>query len=92
MPVDSRHYGTTHRQLRAHLVARYEHDGRGWPCALCHQTMTDPPTQLHLAHDDVGSGWLGLSHARCNSGDAARLGHDRRAGRLDPDPEPRTRW
>lgn len=88
----SQRYGTHHRQLRAQLVAQYEADGRGWPCSLCSEPMVDDPTTLHLAHTGDGAGWLGLAHGRCNTGDAARLGHDRRLGKLDPRPRPRTKW
>lgn len=89
---DPDRYGTHHRRLRTQLVAAYEADGRGWPCALgCNQPLTDDPTLLDLAHTDSG-GHAGLAHRRCNTGDAARLGHDRRNGRHDPQPRPRTRW
>lgn len=84
-------YGTAHRRHRARLVRRYEHDGRGWPCSLCGGVMVDDPRRLHLAHDDRG-GRLGLSHAACNTRAALILGNDRRAGRDNPAPTPRTRW
>ena len=88
---DPQRYGATHRAHRQRLVRRYEYEGRGWPCALCTQPMHDHPRQLHLAHNDDGS-YAGLAHAACNNADAARLGHDRRYGRVDPQPRPRTQW
>jgi hypothetical protein len=88
---DPQRYGPAHRRHRRRLVARYEWDGRGWPCAICHQPMNDHPRQLHLAHDDHG-GWLGLAHADCNTGDAGRLALTRLRGTNDPPPTPRTRW
>jgi hypothetical protein len=59
--------------------------------------MTDPPSELHLAHmhnrldprrNDMASG---LAHRRCNIGDAGRLALERLRGR-DPKPRPRTKW
>jgi len=93
MTGDYRRYGRTHQQLRRQLVTAYEHDGRGWPCALCDRPMTDDPTRLHLAHTDDGNGWAGLAHAACNTGAAARIGNITRTGRHDPKPRlPRTKW
>lgn len=91
-PADPARYRTPHRQLRNQLIARYENDGRGWPCALgCGQPMHDPPTMLHLAHNDDGT-YAGLAHAACNTAAAARIGNITRIQRHDPKPRPRTQW
>lgn len=91
-------YTAEHRATRAKLIQRYEAEGRGWPCHICGKPMTDPPRKLHLAHThDRGqpharaTGGRGLAHARCNIGEAGRLGLARLRG-ADPRPRARRQW
>lgn len=57
-----RGYGAAHQRMRRALLAAFE-DGQ--PCARCGRPMTgDQP--LDLDHTDDRTGYLGLSHRRCN--------------------------
>lgn len=68
-------YGAAHqRARRAGLAFAY-----GSPCVRCGVTMVEGEA-LHLDHRDDGRGYLGFSHARCNTSAGARLGNLRRNG------------
>ena len=88
-------YGGYHQAVRtAALAALWANPAT--PCARCGLPM-DPsqPSLLHLDHDDVTGGYVGLSHASCNTTAGGRLGQARRWGqrapegrRFPPVPEP----
>lgn len=85
------HYGAAHQRARARAIAAHR---RGDPCAICTEPMLDPPGKLDLAHNEAGTGYLGLAHARCNRGAAGALTdyHGRRKPGPDPDPKPWDGW
>jgi hypothetical protein len=84
-------YGTAHQRERARHIAGYR---PGQACALCAQPMHDRPSRLDLAHNEAGTGYLGLAHRRCNRGAAGALTdfHGRRKPGPDPDPIPWSGW
>jgi hypothetical protein len=45
-------------------------------CVRC-RTLIVPGTEWHLDHNDDGHGWLGPSHAGCNTSAGGRLGRQR---------------
>lgn len=55
-------YGYAHRQTRK-LGLPYAY---GTPCVRCGELML-PGQRLHLDHADDGAGYLGFSHAACNT-------------------------
>lgn len=74
-------YGRRHqieRQQWEPVVKR----GDGW-CAelicLMSSRYVDPDEPWHLAHDTTGTRYIGVSHARCNTSEAAVRGNKQRA-------------
>lgn len=83
-------YGYAHRRLREELLAAFT---PGQPCARCGRPMWGPASKIHLGHDHVNGGYLGLEHEKCNEADGARRGN-RMRGRLSASRRPpqRSRW
>lgn len=63
----ARGYGAAHDRLRA-AWARKVATGRV-DCARCHKRIS-PLEEWHLDHTDDRTGYLGPSHAACNTGHA----------------------
>lgn len=63
-PTGTRRYAGAHKTLRKRLLAALRRQP-GQPCPRCGYPMW-PGQVLHLDHTDDGTGWLGLSHGRCN--------------------------
>ena len=80
-------YGAEHEAERRRHLAAYR---PGDPCVLCGRAMVGSTSRLHLAHNEGGIGWRGLSHGTCNMGDAGRKTGwgGRPRGHSDPDPRP----
>lgn len=67
----NRGYGHRHQQERKRWAPRVE---RGEVhCARCHR-LINPGSEWHLDHNADRTGYLGPSHARCNTRAAGRLG------------------
>jgi hypothetical protein len=69
-------YGYGHRQIRK-LGLPYAY---GTPCVRCGELML-PGQLLHLNHADDGIGYLGFSHAACNTRAGAIKSNKNRAPR-----------
>jgi hypothetical protein len=76
----ARGYGTDHQQARRRALAALVD---GTPCPRCGLPMAYSQ-QLDLDHTDDRTGYLGLSHRRCNARAGARKG----AGDPPPAPSP----
>ena len=79
--MPKRKYGRRHQLERKRwepVVAR----GDGW-CAeavcLKPSRYIDPDERWHLAHDSTGTHYIGVSHERCNTSEAAVRGNKERA-------------
>lgn len=73
-------YGSAHKALRAATID----DAYGTPCCRCGRVMAEGQP-LHLDHDEHG-GYLGFSHATCNTRAAAvKVNGLRRTGRSGAD-------
>jgi hypothetical protein len=80
MTTASRGYGREHRMMRKFLLASYV-PGKTL-CWRCQRPISDPPSKVHLGHDDADRTiWRGLEHRRCNIGASNR-----------PNPPRRPRW
>jgi hypothetical protein len=63
--TSGRGYGTEHQRLRAQLLASYQPGIT--MCWRCQQPISDPPSRIHLGHDDNDRRvWRGLEHLICN--------------------------
>ncbi len=78
-------YGKEHERIRRREVAAYR---PGQPCALGGEPLYGPPSRLDLAHNEAGTGYLGLACRVHNRGAAGAL-TDYHGRRKDADPEPR---
>jgi hypothetical protein len=63
LPSAARGYGYEHQKMRKQFISAFR---PGDPCVRCGDPMLDPK-ELHLDHTDDRSGYLGLSHASCNT-------------------------
>ena len=66
----SRGYGVAHQAMRKAAIQALTD---GDPCARCHGPMYRSQ-RLELDHNDDRTGYLGLSHRRCNQLAAAKKG------------------
>ena len=71
---DHRRYGSEHVALREST----KESAYGTACARCGREL-EPGQEIHLDHRDDGPGWLGWSHARCNTSAGATHGNRLRA-------------
>ena len=69
MTTTTRGYGYAHRKARAHWQRIITQGGA--TCARCGEWIT-PGSDWHLDHTDDRQGYLGPSHATCNTADGAR--------------------
>lgn len=83
-PSAPKYHTAEHRRTRARLMAQLQRDGY----AICAQPICLAPTRtirpgmrVHLGHDDTGTRYIGLVHARCNVVDGARRGRARQQAR-----------
>lgn len=82
-------YGAAHERARRRHLARFV---PGQPCAIGGEPLRTN-AKLHLAHNEAGTGYLGLACAQHNLGAAGAL-TDWHGNHKDADPEPRpwTGW
>ncbi len=67
-----RGYGGPHKTARKRALASYHPDD---PCPRCGHPLGDNPAALDLDHTDDRTGYLGLSHRRCNRSAAGQAAH-----------------
>lgn len=80
-------YGARHEAARRRAIATFV---PGQPCAIGGEPLRTN-AKLHLAHNEAGTGYLGLACAEHNLGAAGKLtgwDHRRRGAAQDPDPRP----
>ena len=77
-------YGRDHERARRRYLAAFV---PGQPCAIGGEPLRTN-AKLHLAHNEAGTGYLGLAHGTCNLGAAGAL-TDWHGNRKDADPDPR---
>ena len=85
----SARYGQAHRTEREQAMAALCHAGHGTcaetrnPGSRCLEPspLITPDMELHLCHNSATGQVLGLGHARCNRGEAARRARAKQDGR-----------
>ena len=71
--ANKRGYGATHQRARADMAPTIA-AGRA-ACARCGQPI-EPGQDWHLDHSDDRSGYIGPSHAHCNTSAAGKRSHE----------------
>lgn len=66
-----RGYGAAHQKARRAAAATHRESD---PCARCGEQLGPMGPNLHYDHTDDRTGYLGFSHAACNSREGARRG------------------
>lgn len=76
-----RGYGADHKKARA--AAAQDHKPSDL-CARCHKPLGPMSPALHYDHNGARTGYLGFSHARCNSRAGSREGRRRQSTKPMP--------
>ena len=70
---NQRGYGASHQQARAQVAPQVR--AGHMPCARCGQPI-EPGQDWHLDHNDDRSGYIGPSHAQCNTRAGGKRAHE----------------
>ena len=69
--TQARGYGYAHTQARKAWLLRHQPTD---PCTRCGRPLGPAGPWLHLDHNAQRTGYIGLSHAKCNTSAGSRVG------------------